>query len=167
MHKTKLRVSATLAVSCIEFFQRKLDRFDTSRLEYFRLYARAGQSKRTGTWGRCTFPNNTKELGYRIRCCVSLAPGNLPYPVKHAIGTRRIDEKQWEWAWRKARYSTLEEAFVWLCGREAFHWLRHSRQIPGQNYEPQANRYGFAWLDEWRELANRAGTGSVTGAEAL
>ena len=36
-------------------------------------------------------------------------------------------------------------------GHEAFHWLRHSRQIPGANYETQANQYGFAWLDEWRK----------------
>jgi hypothetical protein len=28
---------------------------------------------------------------------------------------------------------TMEEAFVWVAGHEAFHWLRHSRQITGAN----------------------------------
>jgi hypothetical protein len=55
--------------------------------------------------------------------------------------------------WREDRFQTREEAFVWIAGHEAYHWLRHSRQIPGQNYETQANRYGFLWLDEWRTLS--------------
>lgn len=155
MYHTKLEVHAELAAPCVEFLRRKLEEFDTSKLEYFRLYDRTAWSARQGTWGCCTFPNREKGLGYRIRCSVSISTGQFPYPMKHAIGTRRIDERKWEWIWRDDEYETLEEAFVWLSGHEAFHWLRHSRQIPGQNYETQANRYGCAWLGAWRSTLTR------------
>lgn len=65
--------------------------------------------------------------------------------------------------WREDRFQTKEEAFIWLAGHEAFHWLRHSRQIPGKNYETQANRYGFAWLDERRELNATSAIHDATG----
>ncbi len=152
MKHMKLQVHATLGVCCFEFLQRKLDQFDTRTLEYFRLYDRTGRTSTHGTWGRCTFPNRRKKLGYRIRCCVSIAVMEFPSQVRHAIGTRRIGNIQWEWVWREDKFQTKEEAFVWLAGHEAFHWLRHSRQIPGKNYETQANQYGFVWLDEWRGL---------------
>jgi hypothetical protein len=105
--------------------QRKLAQSGTSQLEYFRLYDRTGQTETQGVWGRCAFP----------------------YPTRWAIGT---DDLDWEWVWREATFRTREEAFVWIAGHHAVHWLRHSRQIPGRNYETQANRFGFAWLDEWR-----------------
>jgi hypothetical protein len=146
----KLQTHATLDERCIAFLQAKLSPFDADNLEYFRLYDRTGQTATAGVWGRCTFPNQKKKLGFRIRCCVSIMAMEFPYGAKYATGTRRIDATRWEWLWREDWFRTKEEAFVWLAGHEAFHWLRHSRQIPGANYETQANRYGFAWLDEWR-----------------
>jgi hypothetical protein len=152
MNDTKLQVHAGLSVRCIEFLQHKLEQFDTSRLEYFRLYDRTGRTATHGVWGRCVFPNRKKKLGYRIRCCVSITAREFPYPAKWAVGTRQLGQAGWRWVWREDRFQTMEEAFVWIAGHEAFHWLRHSRQIPGANYETQANRHGFAWLDEWRAL---------------
>jgi hypothetical protein len=146
----KLQIHADLEPRCVEFLRSKLAGFDTSKLEYVRLYDRTNKTATHGTWGRCTFPNRKKQLGYRIRCSVSISPPNFPYPVRWAIGTRRIDQTQWQWVWREDQFETREEAFVWIAGHEAFHWLRHSRQVPGQNYETQANRHGFLWLDEWR-----------------
>jgi hypothetical protein len=148
----KLQIHASLGVRCIEFLQRKLAGFDTSALDYIRLYDRTGKTASCGTWGRCAFPNRKKRLGYRIRCCVAITARELPYRVKWAIGTKPLGPGRWEWVWREDRFETKEEAFVWIVGNEAFHWLRHSRQTPGQNFETQANRYGFAWLDEWRKL---------------
>ena len=148
-----LQVKAELAPSCIVFLRQKLDRFDTSKLDYFRLYDRTGQTTTRGVWGRCTFPSQKRQLGYRIRCCVSVTNRGFPHPVKWAIGTRQLGQGQWQWLWREDKFRTIEEAFVWIAGHEAFHWLRHSRQIPGANYETQANRHGFAWLDEWRTAA--------------
>ena len=159
----KLQIHAALKVRCAEFLQRQLEGFDTRMLEYVRLHDRTGHTKTRGVWGRCAFPNRRKQLGYRIRCCVSIAAQEFPHRVKWAIGTRKLDEGQWEWIWRKDRFSTMEEAFVWLVGHEAFHWLRHSRQIPGRNYETQANRCGFAWLDEWRALTVEDARGPLTG----
>ena len=149
----KLQIKADLSPNCIAFLRRKLESFDTSKLEYFRLYDRTNQTVAQGVWGRCKYPNRKKKVGYRIRCSVSINAREFPYVVKWAVGTRKIDQSQWEWVWREDRFYTKEEAFVWIDRHEAFHWLRHNRQIPGANYETQANRYGFVWLDEWRALA--------------
>jgi hypothetical protein len=161
----KLQIHANLEPRCVEFLQRKLDGFDTSKLGYFRLYDRTNKTSTHGTWGRCTFPTCKKNLGYRIRCCVSISLDNFPYPVKWAIGTRRIDQTQWQWVWREDRFETREEAFVWIAGHEAFHWLRHSRQIPGQNYETQANRFGFVWLDDWRGTITNGGSTNIMAVD--
>ncbi len=148
----KLHIQAELLPRCVAFLRQKLLKFDTSNLEYFRLYDRTGQTATHGIWGRCAFPNRKKGLGYRIRCCLNIPSREFPYPAKWAIGTRQLDQGGWEWVWREDRFVERDEAFVWIAGHEAFHWLRHSRQIPGANYETQANRNGFAWLDEWRAL---------------
>lgn len=146
----KLQIKAVLDRGCVEFIRRKLEGFDTRKLEYMRLYDRTDVTSTHGVWGRCTYPDRKKELGYRIRCCVSIPAGKFPFPAKWAVGTRQLGDGKWEWVWRHDWFGTKTEAFVWLAGHEAFHWLRHSRQIPGSNYETQANRYGFAWLDKWR-----------------
>lgn len=146
----KLQIKANLSDRCVAFILGKLCQFNTGNLDYFRLYDRTTQTDRSGVWGRCTYPSPQKKLGYRVRCSVSIMAAEIPYPIKYAIGTKRIDETQWDWIWREDTFDSKEEAFIWLAGHEAFHWLRHSRQIPGANYETQANRYGFTWLDEWR-----------------
>ena len=48
----KLQVHAALGDQCVEFLRRKLAQFDTSKLEYFRLYDRTGQTSTHGVWGR-------------------------------------------------------------------------------------------------------------------
>lgn len=149
----KLRVQARLNPRCVEFLRDKLAQFDTSQLEYFRLYDRTGKTVTYGVWGRCAFPNRKKGLGYRIRCSLSIA--KFPYPARWTIGSKPIDKTTWEWIWREDQFFTREEAFVWLAGHEAFHWLRHSQQIPGRNVETQANRHGYSWLDEWRKIATQ------------
>ena len=149
----KFQIKASLCPQCVAFLRQKLVRFDTSNLEYFRLYDRTNVTVTVGVWGRCKYPNRKKKLGYRIRCCVSISRSEFPYPAKWAVGTRQLDAKNWDWLWREDQFHSLEEAFVWLAGHEAFHWLRHCRQIPGRNHETQANRAGFAWLDEWRASA--------------
>ena len=148
-----LQIRAGLCPQCVSFLRQRLAPFNTIDLEYFRLYDRTNVTATKGVWGRCRYPNRNKKLGYRIRCCVSIAPGEFPYPAKFAVGTRRLDPRRWEWVWREDQFHTIEEAFVWIAGHEAFHWLRHSRQIPGRNHETQANQYGFAWLEEWRAVA--------------
>ena len=152
----KLQIKANLSQACMAFLQHKLAQFNTSNLEYFRLYDRTNRTHKRRVWGRCTYPNRGKGFGFRIRCCVAIKAAQFPYPIKWAVGTLRLNAIDWEWVWRKDQFRSMEEAFVWLAGHEAFHWLRHSRQIPGANYETQANRSGFQWLDEWRTLA---GTG--------
>ena len=160
----KLQIHADIGVQCIEFLKRKLEAFDTTTLEYFRLYDRTGTTATHGIWGRCAFPNRIMRLGYRIRCSVSITRREFPHPVKWAIGTKQLGQDRWEWLWREDQVRTKEEAFVWIAGHEAFHWLRHSRQISGKNFETQANRFGFAWLDEWRVLRPEGERSPPTGS---
>ncbi len=148
----KLQVKTETAAELTTFLKRRLARYDQSKLEYFRLYDRTRKTATVGVWGRCTYPSRNKKLGYRIRCCVAIMEGEFPYPAKYAIGTQRLNKHDWEWVWRDERFWTRLEAFVWVAGHEAFHWLRHSRQIPGKNYETQANRFAFEWLDAWRDF---------------
>ena len=82
---------------CTAFLGRKLGVFDTGALEYFRLYDRTGKTATAVVWGCCVFPNREKKLGYRIRCSVSITAREFPYGVKRAIGTRKIDQTQWQW----------------------------------------------------------------------
>ena len=149
----KLQIKANLSQKCVLFLHQKLAHFDQTELEYFRLCDRTNSSLRKGVWGRCSYPSRKKGLGYRIRCCASIAHREFPYRARWAVGTRQLNAREWEWVWRNEQFQSKEEAFVWLAGHEAFHWLRHSRQIPGKNYETQANRSGFSWLDEWRSLS--------------
>lgn len=152
MISVQLRVRASLGAEWIAFLQEKLGHFDIGGLQYVHLYDRTGSTRQHGVWGRCAFPNRKKRLRYRIRCSVAIAPTEFPYPAKWPIGSREIHGNGWEWIWREDQFQRKEEAFIWIAGHEVFHWLRHSRQILGQNYETQANRYGFAWLDDWRMI---------------
>jgi hypothetical protein len=49
-----------------------------------------------------------------------------------------------------------DEALVWIIAHEAFHHLRRSRQIDGNNVEIEADRYAegvlraFRMLEEYR-----------------
>jgi hypothetical protein len=54
-------------------------------------------------------------------------------------------------------YASAEEFAIMLAGHEVYHFLRDSRQIPGRNSEPSANRYGLSWLEEFRHTFS-AGT---------
>src|ERR1700759_692463 len=111
-----LQIKASLSQSCVAFLSQKLQPLDTTKLEYFRLYDRTHQTATAGVRGRCTYPTRKMGLGYRVRCCVSIMAGELPYPAKWATGTRRIDETRWEWIWREDWFHTKEEAFVWIAG---------------------------------------------------
>src|SRR5438128_4828217 len=111
-----LQIKASICPRCVVFLRQKLAQYDFRYLEYFRLYDRTNASVRVGVWGRCKYPSKKANLGYRIRCCVSISSSDFPYRAKFAVGTRRLDAGHWEWVWREDQFSTLEEAFVWIAG---------------------------------------------------
>jgi hypothetical protein len=77
-----------------------------------------------------------------------------PYEVDEAIGTW-TKGRRWGYEYQRVVFADIEEAAVAVAGHESFHFLRHSRQVPGRNTEPSANRYGIAWLEEfrtWRQM---------------
>lgn len=45
---------------------------------------------------------------------------------------------------------TIDEAIVAIVAHEGFHFLRHSRQIGGKNFETVADRFMLAKVEEWR-----------------
>ena len=149
----KYQIKADVCRQCDVFLSQKLARIEFRHLQYFRVCDTTKTSVTVGVWGSCRYPSNKANVDYRIPFCVSLSSSDFPYPAKFAIGMRRLDAMRWESFWRDDQFHTLEEAFVWIAGHEAFHGLRHSRQIAGRSFETQANRFGFAWLDEWRPVA--------------
>lgn len=89
-------------------------------------------------------------------------PNGAIYPVDPKTGKRAIDDPQavislrgdsyFRRKFELVRYWSPGEVLIWIAGHEAFHFLRHSRQIPGKNFETQANRYGLEWLERYRNL---------------
>jgi hypothetical protein len=49
------------------------------------------------------------------------------------------------------------EAVVHLLAHECFHFLRHSRQIPGRNRENEADQFALAAVDRFRVESCRSG----------
>ncbi len=134
------------------FITGQIEKFDLTRLDWFRLYLR---SKMSGRYiGRCDYPKRIKlrprtwKHGYRIRC--SVRETGWPSSKDLAIGSRSYGEG-WEYITEPLTLATLDEALVFIAGHEAFHWLRHSRQVPGRNGEPGANRFGLEWLKQFRK----------------
>ncbi len=134
-----------------EFIEAKMSEFDTSRLDWLKLLPLTGRRRRHGM---CTYPKRTAPRKrsfvhqYRIRCSINTTLG---WPVVEDVATDTWrHETNWGYEYSPVVYYTLEEMAAFLAGHEAFHFLRHSRQIEGRNTEPQANRYGITWLREYR-----------------
>ena len=50
---------------------------------------------------------------------------------------------------------TRDEGLVWIVAHEAFHFLRHTRQIEGRNTEIEADRFADEQLYLLRRLRER------------
>lgn len=154
--------SASCAVARA-FIAGQIEKFDSTHLDWFRLYLRPKWSSEYV--GRCDYPKRIKprsrtwKHGYRFRCSV----GQTGWPSFEdlAIGSRSYDvhgivngqNGGWEYITEPLTLVTSDEALVFIAGHEAFHWLRHSRQVPGHNGEPGANRFGLEWLEQFRKEA--------------
>src|SRR5437016_3911435 len=131
----KYQIKADVCRQCDAFLRHKFGRIEFRHLQYFRIWDTTKSSVTVGVWGSCRYPSKNVNIDYRIRFCVSLSSSDFPYPAKFAIGTRPLDAMRWERFWRDDQFRTLEAAFVWITGYEAFHGLPHRRQSPGRNCE--------------------------------
>jgi len=141
--------------------------FDTSRVEWVRIDR--GRGRYTGAYGRCWYPTARLPF-YRISCQV---PGPFPYEIstrkpplyrrpdgtfpKPEPGTHRgqrvlavASGREWFRMRGSSRLADLSEAIVWVLAHEAFHFLRHARQIPGRNTEIEADRFADDTLQFYR-----------------
>jgi len=136
------------------FANEQLKGFDLSMLDWFRL----GITRINPFSGHCQHPKRIKKgshqfaHGYRITASVHPERTRYPWTEQVAIGTEQHDDGRFfTYIKTPVEYATAEESLIHVVGHEAFHFLRHSKQIPGRNTEPSANRYGIEWLAEWRQ----------------
>lgn len=138
------------------FVQSQLAEFDLSQLDYFHL----GETRVNPWSGYCTYPKRTKKNartfahGYRITASVHPSEIRYPFETDVKVGSEsyeHIREGMWSYIKERVKFHDANEAMVFICGHEAFHFLRRSRQVPGQNHQTQANAFGLKWLERWRE----------------
>ncbi|HEX8633083.1 MAG TPA: hypothetical protein VF703_02915 [Pyrinomonadaceae bacterium] len=135
-------------------------RYDTSELSSIRIGRGRGRAR--GVYGRCWYPTAEKP-GYRISCQL---PGPFPsrIPTRQPPIYRRADGgwpplptgctegvscraekdgvvREWKRVIGYTEARTSGEGLVWIVAHEAFHFLRHSRQISGRNTEIEADRF--------------------------
>lgn len=136
----------------LTFAQEQLAPYDLGELDWFKLLPLPKERFH----GECLFPKRkaprSRELehGYRIRCSVR---SDELFPVFEEVVTgseKAATPRGWRYLTTELALLDLEELAVFVAGHEAFHFLRHSKQVPGRNSEPQANLNGLRWLQEWK-----------------
>jgi hypothetical protein len=164
---SSLLVDGTGQRAAAEFVWRKLRGHDLRLLEWFKLLPLQGKYVLRGL---CRYPvraaARSRELrqGYRVTASANVLRHLYPHPYSLAVGTvsreagsRSSSRRGWSYLIEEVTLRDSAEALILVAGHEAFHFLRHSRQIDGRNTEPGANRYGLAWLREWREAVAAPG----------
>lgn len=149
-------------------------RYDTSELAMIRIGR--GRGRAIGVYGRCSYPTSQSPR-YRISCQV---PGPFPAristrqpPVYHQadgswppipIGCTegllcRAEKdgvvREWKRVVGYTEARTPDEGLVWIVAHEAFHFLRHTRQIQGRNTEIEADRFADEQLHLLRKQRER------------
>ena len=154
----RIDLPGTEADAALSWLQTVFEGYDTRQLEYVRIGR--GSRRYEGVYGHCEYPADKRTL-YRISC---FAPGPFPcttvtrkpplYPRSDGTfpraprGCRRGElccdpsrGRSWYRVLGKTQLADLEHAVVWIVSHETFHFLRHSRQIPGRNNEIEADRF--------------------------
>lgn len=136
----------------IRFVNEQLAEFDLSHVDWFKL----GHTYIRPYSAHATYPKRRKKgsrefvHGYRITVSVHPEPTHYPYHEDVVTGTEQL-EVGFKYERTPVKFENRSELMVFLVGHEAFHFLRHSKQVPGRNGEPAANRFGLEWLDKWRK----------------
>jgi hypothetical protein len=130
------------------FYDRLLDRYDTSLLEWVKLLPLP-----VNPWSfHCDRPVRERagsrrfERGYRVRAGVN--PG-LPFPVFETIEVgwdRRNHPDDPDKLVRRATFADAAELAIFALGCGLFRFLRHAKQVPGRNINSRARRQGLYCL---------------------
>ena len=149
-------------------------RYDTSELSTIRIGA--GRGRAVGVYGRCRYPTPDSPR-YHISCQL---PGPFParIPTRQPPVYRQADGswppipagctqgllcraekdgalREWKRVVGYTEARTRDEGLVWIVAHEAFHFLRHTRQVAGRNTEIEADRFADEQLHLLRRLRER------------
>jgi len=140
--------NCTDLVAAPRFILERLEPFDTSTLRlHLKFHSRRDQAV-------------SGYFRYRDRLIVAAVRRRQRFPLKNQwpVGSRPVRTgRGWAWVWDEEPVRDRDELMVWIAGHEAFHFLRHTRQIGGIQRETRANRFAFEWLRGY--LAERRGGG--------
>jgi len=150
----------------LAWMRRFLERYDTTAVESLRIDR--GHQRYEGVYGNCIYPTKARST-FRINCH---APG--PFP-SHTVTRKRPlycrpdgsfprtprgcrrgvlcydphTGRQWYRLRGKTQLKDLDQAIVWIVAHEAFHFLRHTRQVPGRNTEIDADAFADNQLEQF------------------
>jgi hypothetical protein len=149
-------------------------RYDTSELSLIRIGK--GRGRAVGVYGRCWYPAQESPR-YRISCQLPgpfpariptrqppiyrAADGNwppLPAGCTEGLSCRAEQDgivREWKRVIGYTQARTRDEGLVWIVAHEAFHFLRHTRQIKGRNTEIEADKFADEQLHLLRKLRER------------
>jgi hypothetical protein len=157
----------------LEFCRELANDFATTALAWVRIDL--GRGRHTGAYGRCWYPagKGSSRKGYRISVQV---PGPFPYvhrryvrplyqnldgtwppiplgsrPAGYCESMRNGVVKRWQRLTTEYVFETRAIGIVHVFGHEMFHFLRHSRQIPGRNGENEADQFALSIETTFRE----------------
>ena len=139
--------------------------YDLSELSSFSISDRTTGNEVTGV---CEYPKKDRKL-YKVKCRI---PGRIfPQHVTirmppvyrnvdgswenppvgcYVSGYKRLSNgKEWNQIASTIWVINLDEAIVWICGHEAFHFLRRTKQVPGRNTEIQADKFATDLLQKF------------------
>jgi len=120
-----------------EFILRQLEPFDTSELK---LHLKWHRRKDQEVSGYYRFEDNFVMAAVR-------AKQRFPLKNEWPVGTSPSrGRRRWKWVWDREKACDRDELMVWIAGHELFHFLRHTKQVPGINRETRANRFAFEWM---------------------
>lgn len=161
--------------SSIDWARDFFARYDTSELASIRIGM--GRGRATGVYGRCWYPT-PKSPRYRISCQLpgpfpAMIPTRQPPIYRNADGSwpqipkgcteglscraekGGVIVREWKRVIGYTEARTPGEGLVWIVAHEAFHFLRHTRQITGRNTEIEADGFADEQLHLLRKLRGR------------
>jgi len=125
------------------FILEKLQSFDTTRLRlHLKLHRR----------------RDSPVSGYfRFKDCLIVAAvrrvQRFPLKNRWPVATRPAPGwRGWAWVCDEEEVRDRDELLVWVAAHEIYHFLRHTRQVPGIQRETRANRFAFEWLREFKAV---------------
>ena len=136
-----------------EFVGKQLAPFDTSKVEWFKLGA---LPKRRWTY-TSQYPKRVAKRSrkfvhqYRLSASGNMS-ATFPYNEQVVVDSQTASTPAgWQYVFENVEFANLSELLVFAAGACSFRFLRHSKQVPGRNGNPAANKFGLEWLSAWRQ----------------